>query len=339
MAQRYQGESLPRTCRIAVISNDAIGNFAAATPLLQMLRAKCPAAHLAYYCGSRASQLLAASDLFDDWFPLHGTHPRAISERIDSQAPYDLVFNMESTVTSRFATAALAGAEGKVCGPCLDAEGRKDLPFQDDARGDLWRDMAWIAPDLTSRYPFLESGFIGELFCRLAYIEGPVPGYRFPVATPPMPIPDVLIATSASLPEKLWPLEKWVAALTWIRDQGKSVGLIGAPPKDQGRYWQGSDLESGLVAANLVQDLRGKLTLPEVVGALGTARAVLTLDNGILHLAVPGGRPIVGLFREGIHRLWAPPAPQLSIVLPPPGGMVAEIEPEEVIERMRQALA
>ena len=44
-----------------------------------------------------------------------------------------------------------------------------------------------------------QSGFIGEIFCRLAYLEGPIPSYRIPSAEPPIEVPPLLIATSASL--------------------------------------------------------------------------------------------------------------------------------------------
>jgi len=336
---RFTGQALPESPRIAVISNDAIGNFVIATPLLQMLKAQYPSATLEYFAGTRVNQFLRASGteaLFDQAYPLHGTSAAEAFATV-SLGSFDFVFNMESTTFSKVVAAALVKQDGFLAGPCLDGEGRGDLAYGDDDRGDLWRDRRWIDEEITVRYPFLTTGWIGEMFCRLAYLNGPIPAYSVPSADPGREVPDVLIATSASLPEKLWPVEKWLAVLPQL---GVSVGLIGAPARDQGRYWKGASLEDDLVAAGAVQDLRGQFSLPEVVGALGRARAVLSLDNGILHLAAAAGAPTVGLFRHGIHRLWAPPFDALTILTPgSEERSVAEIDVEVVADAMRNALS
>jgi ADP-heptose:LPS heptosyltransferase len=337
MNRRYSGQALPDSPRIAVISNDAIGNFVAATPLLQMLRSNFPSCHLTSFGGTRIAELADASDLFEAWFELHGSHPGAVAQRLTREVGvYDLVVNMERDFVAKFTAMALVGQNGFVSGPCLREDGRGDLAFPDDPQGDLARDMEWIAEDLTTKYPFLDSGFICEIVCRMAYLKGPVPPYKLPTADPGMEIPDVLIATSASLPEKLWPTSSWMAALSALKSEGVSVGLLGAKPKDQSKYWLGSDLESELVENDLVIDLRGKLTMPQVVGALAQTKKVLTLDNGILHLAVAGGKPVVGLYRYGIHRLWAPPSENLTGLYPQPGKPVSEIPVEAVLKALKR---
>ena len=58
--------------------------------------------------------------------------------------------------------------------------------------------------------------------------------------------------------------------------------------------------------------MRGRITLPQVAGAIAKAKAVVSLDNGILHLACSTATPTVGLYRNGIHRLWAPPRCRLK---------------------------
>jgi len=80
------------------------------------------------------------------------------------------------------------------------------------------------------------------------------------------------------------------------------------------------------------------MRLPAVAGALARAKAVLTLDNGILHMAAAAGAPTVGLFRHGIHRLWAPPVAGLTVLTAGEGKPVSEIQPERVIEAVRLAL-
>ncbi len=334
---RYTGERLRVGSRIAVISNDALGNFAAVTPLLQMLRSTHRPSVLDYFGGSRIHELASASDLMDGVFPLHGASPEE-SVRWLSAGPYDLVVNVEQTAWSKAYAALLAGSSGAVCGPCVGPGGRGELEFPDDEVGRLWLDKRWIAEDLRAKHPILESGFIGEIFCRGCYLRGPIPGYRIPSAPCNRSVPDVLLATAASLPEKLWPIDRWIAAVEALHEQGLSLGLIGAKPSDQGKFWKGAEDENRLIATGWVQDLRGAFTLPEVVGALAKALVVLTLDNGILHFAVASGTPTVGLFRYGIHRLWAPPASNLSVLVPAPEEAVATIAVADVLEAVEAAL-
>lgn len=331
---RYQGEELPERPRIAIVANDAIGNFVVSTPLLQTFRQRFPDARIDYFGGTRTRELAAASDLIDDDIPLHGIEPRAAIEAVLARPPYDLIFNQEQGTTAKYIAATLGQ---RVAGPCLDSEGRGDLPWQDDEMGRLWADRGWVAADLPSRYPFLRTGWIAEIFCRLAYWGGPVPMYRVPTADPG-PVPDALVAMAASLPDKLWTADAWRATLRGLRDRGLTIGLLGAPRTTQGKYWQGGDAEDVCVREGLVVDLRGAFTLPQVAGALAGARLVLTLDNGILHLACAGPAPVVGLFRRGIHRLWAPPRDRLEVLTPPDGEPVSAIPAAEATAAISRIL-
>jgi len=335
---RYTGQPLPPQPTIGVIANDAIGNFVMATPLLQLLRAERAPGRVVFFGGTRTRDLQDASDLFDESVCLHGATAADIRALLARTGEFDLLINLESTPYSKTVVGLLAGDRALVAGPCIGPGGRGELPFAADARGDLWRDKAWIAADLTTRYPLLHSGFIAEIFCRLCYLDGELPRYRVPAAAPGLQVPDVLIATAASLPEKLWPVERWRAALGSLSAQGLTAGLLGAPVSQQARHWQGTSSEDELVRDGLVADLRGAFTLPEVVGALGSARAVLTLDNGILHLAAATTTPTVGLFRHGIHRLWAPPAPNLVVLTPGEGRAPADIAVSEVVDSLLSAM-
>lgn len=336
---RYAGQALPPSPRIALISNDAIGNFVVGTPLMQMLRAAHQPSCLDYFGGSRTRELSDSSSLLDGVFDLHGTEPRAMVAKMTDQPAYDLVINLEQSATALSAAAVLAGEMGNVCGPCVGKAGRGSLDFPLDPQGDLWRDKHWIAEDIRERYPFLNSSFIGEMFCRLAYLEGAVPRYLLPTIKPQNPVPDILIATGASLPEKRWTEEAWTEALSELKRSGNTIGLLGAPPALQREFWNEDDLETRLVHSGLVEDLRGTLTLPGVVGAIERAKLVLTIDNGILHLACGTETPVVGLFRHGIHRLWLPPVPNVHPITPGEERVVAEISPKDVLELCYRVLA
>jgi ADP-heptose:LPS heptosyltransferase len=111
------------------------------------------------------------------------------------------------------------------------------------------------------------------------------------------------------------------------------VGLLGAKPKTQSAFWKGASDEDKFVEAGVL-DFRGEFTLPEVVGAISRAKLVVTLDNGIMHLASATDTPVVALFREGIHRLWAPPNPHLTVLHPAPSSDVKEISVDDVIQAL-----
>jgi ADP-heptose:LPS heptosyltransferase len=337
--KRFRGQELPEAPKVAVIANDALGNFVVATPLLQMVRAQVQPESVTYFGGRRTQELEEASDLIDRAIPLHGSPvPETIATLTDLASSFDLVINLEDSPLAKVAAATLVKSDGYWSGPAVGPTGRP-LPELVEAEEDrLLLDSHWTSPDLLARYPVLKSPFIAEIFCRVSYLEGPVPRYRVARKEPVRAIPDILIATAASSADKLWPQASWIEALVWLKGQGLSVGLLGARPSDQRAFWKGDGVEDTLVTRGLVDDLRGTFTLPEVVGALAEARLVLTLDNGILHLAASTNTPTIGLFRHGIHRLWAPPIPTLTVLEPGPDRAVSDMAPTSVIEALERGL-
>jgi hypothetical protein len=313
---------------VAVIANDALGNYAIQTSILTMIRRELSPSHILAVSGTRVAEFLDASTLADSYWLLHGSKPEEGLNALLHQGTYDLVLNLESTTMSKVATSIL-GRSGYVCGPCLNADCRGDYAFPDDDRGDLWRDKSWISDDLPIRFPFLKTGFIAEIFARLCFLSGPVAPYDLPCQTPPIPVPEVLLSCSASLTSKAWSRNGWLCLVSHLQAKGLSIGMLGASRKVQSNLYSGIDLEDDLVHAGVL-DLRGALTLPQVVGAIASARLVVTLDNGILHLAAATETPTVGLFRHGIHRLWAPPAPNIVVLEPGEGNDVHQIPLEAV---------
>ncbi len=330
LMRRFKDQGVAPGSRIALVVNDALGNFAVTTPLAQALSRKYPGCPLDLWTGPMVMELAMASTRFERVHQLWDKEPRACALSATDAGPYDLVVNVESSAWAKSLAAVLAGESGLVAGPCVDSCGRADLPFPDDEVGRLWKDLDWTAQNFANSHACLESGFIAEVFCRAAYLDGPVPPYELPVEHPGVDVPDVLVSTSASLDSKLWPTAHWMTAVEALQSQGLSVGVVGAKLKKRKSPWAGVETESRLVDELGVTDLRGKLSLPQVVGALARAEAVLTLDNGILHLAAYSKTPVVGLFRHGIHRLWAPPRENLAVVEPGVGRRVSDISPGQV---------
>ena len=320
--------------RVAVVANDAIGNFVVATPLLALLRGEWNPREVWYFGGTRTRELQAASPLIDRTGMHLGHAPREVAAEAASSGPFDVVVNIENAAWAKSVAAMLCGPETVVFGPCLDAEGRGDLAFGEDPASRLWLDPDWCAEDLAARHPMLRTAHISEILCRACCLRGEVGPYRVPEEPPGIEVPEVLVATAASGEEKLWPGDRWRDLLERLRRDGRRIGLLGAPPQAQRRYWRGGDDEDCWVREGLVEDLRGRLSLPQVVGAARLAQLVVSLDNGVLHLAAATPTPILGIFRHGIHRLWAPRVSNLTVLTPGSGKSVASITVDAVWEAL-----
>lgn len=330
--RRFYGDGLSDAPRIVVLANDALGNFFAVQPLLQMLRHRYPAANIELWAGERVAEL-AVRDAALSSFHLQYRPPTAsvVRELLSEEAPTDWVINVENSAWPMSLASILGSKDDAfITGPSLGTNGRGQFAFEADARGDLWRDTEWTSETLTEKYPFLESGFISEIFCRQCRLAGPIPKAIIARDEPSLEVPDVLIATSASLPEKLWPVEKWLTLVRQLAAEGNSVGLLGAAPAVQNAFWKGGSAEEELLANSPLIDLRGLLTLPQVAGAIAKAKLIVTLDNGIMHLAATTPTQTVALFRHGIHRLWCPPSESVRPVVTMPNQPVAEIRGEAV---------
>lgn len=336
--ERWSNQPLPTAPRIAVIANDAIGNFVIATSMAVMLRRRFPEARLELWSGSRVRELVGPGCVFDALHEFLREPEETVRARAERAGPLDLVINIEDSEQAKALPRMLCGAATRVCGPAFTESG-EPLAWPDDERGALWADRAWTSSDVRSRHPFLQSPYIGEFFCRLAYLEGDVPQAQVRHEPWHGEQPDVLIAMSASLPEKTWSTEGWVDALACLRARGLSIGLIGAAPGAQKAHWLGIEAEDEVVARSLAVDLRGALRLPQVVSAMMGARLVLTLDNGIMHLAATTSVPVVALFRHGIHRLWKPSWGRVDAVVAGQGQPVSTITAAEVMAACNRALA
>lgn len=327
---------MPTGCRIAVIANDALGNYVVLTPLLQMLRSKYAPSALDLFTGHRTQELWSRDPLVSDGFLAMDTTKG--DARARSESEYDLIINIEASRWAKLLCASLASGAAYVVGPCFCNDSLQELPAAPDNRGALSVDPDWTSPNLVANYPFLDSPFIGEILCRLAYLDGPIPSYSVPKEETEGQIPDVLIAVSASLEDKLWPSEKWIETLSWMRELRLDIGLIGASPIEQQKYWVGNVTEGEILLDGLASDLRGKFRLPEVVGALQRARLVLSIDNGIMHLGAAVNAPVIGLFRENFHRLWAPPVQSVQVISPGIDHRVADIDVARVKEAIYLAM-
>ncbi len=317
--ERYKGQDLGPAPHIAMLFSDKLGGFVVLTPLMRGLKERFPRATMDYFGGERTAELEAGCRFIDWRYSLFGRDdslaglPAAIDQRQQAAGLYDLAVNLDLEPTTAFAVPLLNPRY--LVGYSIRADGRGPIPEENDARGRLQTDF-WSADDLLTRYRgILSTNFIGEIFCRLAYIETDFFRTEVAVADPGIEIPALLIATGGTRSAKLWSSEQWIKLVRLCCAEGWSVGLLGAAPQAQEVY--GSlDTEQRMLEATPLIDLRGRLSLPAVAGALQKARACVTVDNGIMHIAYTVGTPTVALFGASPWQLWTPPVGNLYLVLP-----------------------
>ena len=320
--QRFAGQALRARPHLAVLFQDKIGGFVVATPLLRGLKEKYPLAVLDYYGGERTEELESACPYIDARYSVYGPADavRAIGgfirQRELEAGPYDLAINLDFNPLNAVITAALA--PGFVVGRCFQADGRGEVPLGDTPIDEMQRPTTiWASDDFMARFgDSVGSNFIGEIFCRLARVETEYQRTEVPTQEPAIPVPDVLIATGGTRQAKVWPVAAWLRFLELCDAQGTSVGLLGAAPRVQQSAYRSAELEANLLTSTRLIDLRGRLTLPEVAGALRRARACVTIDNGIMHLAAAVKVPTIALFGASPWDLWAPRVPWLHLALP-----------------------
>ena len=316
--QRFADQPLGDRPAVVVLGAAKLGNYVVLQPLLRGLRRKYPHADLTYVGSRRTRDLERLNPWIDRSLPLaeRGAAASAGLERWRRRhgAP-DLVINADGhSPHTRAWVRALAPRY---------VVGEAELPAGDHPLQRLSLDPDWSAPDLERRY----AGWIGgtgipELFCRVAWLggDGGEPP-ALPSVPPPADLPPVLLAVDGERSAKLWPLEHWRALGARLACEldlpPPRLGLVGAPPRGAGG--PGRAIEEGLLALG-VRDLRGRLRLPELVGAMAASRMVLAIDSGPMHLAAAAGCPTVAIFAadgSGVGassaRLWAPRSPRVWV--------------------------
>ena len=111
--------------------------------------------------------------------------------------------------------------------------------------------------------------------------------------------PVIAICPTASWEPKMWPADRFAALFQALAGEalpGAQAAIFAGPGPLEHR------LAAPLVAALPdAIDLRGKLTLTEVVACLERCRLYVGNDSGLMHLAAATGVPTVGLRGTSVH--------------------------------------
>ena len=320
--ERFHDQPLRDHPHLAVLFADKLGGFVVATTLLRGLHEKYPQATLDYFGGERTAELEDACPYIQSRYSLYGRPgalrdlPDYLSAREAEAGAYDLAINLDFNPLNAVVASMLDPRY--IVGKCVQPDGRKELPLGDEPRQQIQNpNTFWAGESFLARFgDLLDSNYIGEIYCRVAYVDTDFHRTEVPTADPALPIPDVLIATGGTRTAKLWPTERWEELINCCSRASLAVGLLGAAPRVQQTAYGSASADEQLLSRTSLIDLRGKFTLPQVAGALARARACASIDNGIMHIASAVGTPTVAIFGGSPWDLWAPRANHLLLALP-----------------------
>ena len=115
---------------------------------------------------------------------------------------------------------------------------------------------------------------------------------------------------------KEWPTEHWVALANALRDQGFDVCVTGGP----GDVANTDRLVADAAARSVtITPLAGKLTLSQVTALLSSARVVVAVNTGIMHLAAAVDARLVALHGPTNPARWGPVSDHAVVIMPETG--------------------
>lgn len=325
--ERFEDQPLGPSPHIAVFSSTKVGNFVVTTPLLRGLKEKYPDATLDFFGSEVTRGLEEACPHVDFRYSLYGEREgylerlaATIGRRRAEAGPYDLAVNCDEFAELNVVAVTLVHPR-YIAGGALAPDLRGRLPAGERPEHRMLLDDDWNSPAFLERYAgVLDSNYIAEIFCRIAYVETDFFALEVGSAPPSFPVPDVLVHATTTRSAKMWSTENWVSLLGDIESAGRTAALIGSAPSAQKALYNAGDVEDVLLSETGLVDLRGRTPLLELAGALERALALVTVDAGPLHVAAAVGCPTVAVFgadRDGVGaspvHLWAPRRPWVRV--------------------------
>ncbi|GAA2247823.1 hypothetical protein GCM10010145_13730 [Streptomyces ruber] len=167
---------------------------------------------------------------------------------------------------------------------------------------------------------------------------------RLPRPAVPSPAPGaVLVHPGAGAPARCWPAERYAAVAAELRARGHRVVVTGGPEEGDlvTEVAKRADLPETDTFAGppAAVGLSGTLPFPALSALVAGARAVISGDTGIAHLAAAHATPSVTLFGPVPPAAWGPPDdPRHRVLWHPhegPGGNPHGQVPDPVLLRIR----
>lgn len=118
----------------------------------------------------------------------------------------------------------------------------------------------------------------------------------------------IILHPGTTKAEKYWPVENWRSLIRSLQDRPEKLILTGGrDPAEQTAI-------QALLPENNVLDLSGRLPLEETCALAANARAVISVDTGIMHLAALWQVPQVALFGPTNPLQWMPRHPRAAVL-------------------------
>lgn len=163
--------------------------------------------------------------------------------------------------------------------------------------------------------------------------------------------PLLALHPGASIPERIWPRERFTAVAQAAAEAGMGIVLIGSAADRAAAQ----EIARGLGDRPWL-DFSGQVRLQQSAALIASCAAYISADTGPLHLAYAVGTPTVHLFGPGVLAKWGPPgrgfrtvkadvpcSPCTRYGYTPPccQGLVCmrQITVEQVMEELRTVLA
>ena len=109
-----------------------------------------------------------------------------------------------------------------------------------------------------------------------------------------------LLAPAATWPTKEWAPDSWRDLIARLLAAGRTPVVL-SPPGDPGCY---ADIAAEVPVGR--GGMLPPLSLPAVLQMVGAARAMVSVDGGVMHAGVAMGVPTIGLFGPTDPALWFP---------------------------------
>ena len=110
----------------------------------------------------------------------------------------------------------------------------------------------------------------------------------------------VIIHPGSGSPKKCWPIERFLAVMNALRDDGRSGALVTGEAEER--------MEASLRGITFPAGWRWlrRPGLFELAGLLRSGALYLGNDSGVTHLAAACGAEVVALFRKDFEAAWSP---------------------------------
>ncbi|MDQ3225498.1 MAG: glycosyltransferase family 9 protein, partial [Chloroflexota bacterium] len=319
--------------RILVVELWNIGDVILTIPFLAQLRVMFPNARTTLLARSYASELLVGMDLVDEFLEtdinpqeswlMHGPRKYNLNEvrrirRRLRERKFDVAFQCRLHVREHVIL-AMSGAHRRVGYAFGPGDGvLTDAVMPNDGEGQKFADwLRLLGPfdgPLEADAPRMHVTAAERAWAEKYLVERGVSATDVVVGIHP----------GASLPEKRWPLDRFleVANRLSIRPGVRILGLV--DPED---YGKSLDRVHGAISA--------KVGLRELIALVERCALLICNDSGPMHIAGGLGVPTVAIFGAGIAQWFAPLGGGHEVVSGE--GTIAEIPTDAVLDAVDRA--